>query len=90
MYINVIFYQPLQVRNVDSSAGDDTYSVVSMALSQESRSSTSSFCEEVTKSDMEEAGRSTVVIISSDDRLELTVSPGAIETLQDIVDVSVL
>ena len=38
----------------------------------------------------EEGGndKSTVVIVSSDDRLEFTVSPGALDTIQELVHVS--
>ena len=36
----------------------------------------------------EGGGKTLVVVLSSDDRLELTVSPGAIQTLQDVVNVS--
>ncbi len=73
---------------MDGSPGKDTPSVVNTEISPRRTDSVDSVSyEREGRTEGERPQKSMVVIVTSDDRLELTVSPGAIETLQEIVDV---
>lgn len=71
-----------------------TSSSHSMILPGSRETSPSAVVEEVSMGntssteDVQSDEKSLVIIVSSDDRLELTVSPGSIEMIQTFVDVS--